>query len=200
MPRGATFGKLIGIYTGTVVEEASGDYVMTMWAGGPMVRGGTDTLRSMNKMCRINDPLGDAARLNCVVLEGGLIYQTKSIKRNEELFINYGPEYNWDALKSSYLSSSLTGHIQAAAHYLQITFSLQLPPAHPRDLERWRTSSGLTRLLVDFLDHDEGLQGTNDFPLAFYPGERQDELEWLELLLRSKHFLGHYGFKGAHRR
>ena len=50
---------------------AVGGYVMTMWSGGPTVAGSTDTRRGMNKMCRINDPLGDVSKINCEVLEGG---------------------------------------------------------------------------------------------------------------------------------
>ena len=71
MPRGARFGRLLGLYCGGVVGTAVGGYVMTMWPGGPTVAGSTDTRRGMNKMCRINDPLGEVSKINCEVLEGG---------------------------------------------------------------------------------------------------------------------------------
>ena len=71
MPRGARFGLLLRHYCGGVVGTAVGGYVMTMWPGGPTVAGSTDTRRGMNKMCRINDLLGDVSKINCEVLEGG---------------------------------------------------------------------------------------------------------------------------------
>ena len=43
MKRGARYGNLLGIYSGGIVGQPVGDYVMTMWPGGPMVAGATDT-------------------------------------------------------------------------------------------------------------------------------------------------------------
>ena len=52
---------------------------------------------------------------------------------------------------------------------------------------------------MDFLDHDEALNGLDEFPLGYYPTKTQGDRAFIELLLRSKHFLSHYGFKGTHR-
>ena len=152
-------------------------------------------------MCRINDPLGDSSKANCVVLDGGLIYQTRPLKRGEELFMSYGPEYDWDAMKTRYLADSLQMYIGAAGRFLEHPLEILIPvPAAHTDLATWRQSRGITKLLVAFLDHDEELKGMDTFPLPYYPAARPNDLEQLELLLRSKHFLAHYGFKGTHRR
>ena len=63
---------------------------MEMWLSGPNVRGlPTDNSCIFNKMCRINDPLGQLAKQNCEVTEGALIDQTRSLEADEELLFAY---------------------------------------------------------------------------------------------------------------
>ena len=202
LPMPTKYGPLIGIYSGIVVADRSGidTYLMDVWPGGPCVRGlPGDTSCIFNKMCRINDPLGQPDRANCVVMPGGAIYQTKPIRANEELCFSYGPEYNWDPVKLLHYRFVCERIFDAAVH-MDRPFDLLLPTLQtPADLAEWRSSDGITLLLATFLDYEEDNDTSGTFPLVYWPDRSCDDLTWLELLLRSRHFLRHYGFKGTHR-
>ena len=88
---GKTRCALLGIYAGRTTDLTLDDvYVMEMWLSGPNVRGlPTDNSCIFNKMCRINDPLGQLAKQNCEVTEGALIDQTRSLEADEELLFAY---------------------------------------------------------------------------------------------------------------
>ena len=114
--------------------------------------------------------------------------------------MSYGSAYDWDHVKVRYLADSLHASILDAYTFLGHTPTLPIPvAATAADLIAWRQSNGLTCLVVDFLDHDEALNGLDEFPLGYYPTKTQGDRAFIELLLRSKHFLSHYGFKGTHR-
>ena len=87
-----------------------------------------------------------------------------------------------------------------ASVHLDRPFDLLLPTLQtPADLADWRTSDGITLLLATFLDYEKDNDTAGTFPLVYWPDKSCDDLTWLELLLRSRHILRHYGFKGTHR-
>ena len=127
------------------------------------------------------DPLGDVSK-TCKVLEGSLIYQTKPIRKNQGLFISYGSAFD---VKVRYMADSLYATILE-----DNTASVHSYATYPYTSNRgpiWLLGdTGLTRLIIDFLCHDEALNGLNEFRLGFYPAKILGDRTYLELLLRSK--------------
>jgi hypothetical protein len=172
MPGKGKIGNLIAVYSGIVTNSrVDKHYVMTLWPGGPSVQGLCDNSSILNKSCRINDPLGPKELTNCTVLHGGLVYQTRDLKKGEELFFTYGSAYDWDDMKAQYYTTLRERILEAAAH-LGRDLTMELPPsATALDLAAWRRTKVTLRLLADFLDHDEHLTSETRFPLLYWPDE-----------------------------
>ena len=132
----------------------------------------------------------------------------KHIKKGAEIFVDYGTEYDWDALKPAYLPDLLATIRLAAVHYGSVLDEgVAGSVLAVRDLVTARQGGGIQLLMVEFLDYwpaardDAALDVFDRIPAALPTGEEGVVVTpagdaWLEQLLTTRSFADAYGFWG----
>ena len=194
-------GELVCIVGGLITSvEASNEYSLELWAGGPIV-GDHPTDDPYTWWGAMNDhvwgTLGDhegSDRNNVLCAEGGVVTAARRIKKGEELFLDYGPAYDWDPVKWI-LAGQLKDVVNQVARMvgqdigsLGEAWALAIKPA---DIREARRTAGLPKLLADFMDGD--LSSAHHF----FPEKRDNSSDWLATLLRCRAFIGQYSLRGC---
>ena len=85
-----TFGvnDIIGKYTGTLIQQPIGSYVLQTTSG--LINGSTGVTGFVHK---INDPRGTRKKPNVIFTPGGYVKVIRRIPINTEILVSYGDNY-----------------------------------------------------------------------------------------------------------
>ena len=179
-------GEIVGIYAGPRTTTRN-SYTMHI-TNDFEIGDNPDPNDEWTKFGYINEFIWDRNKCNCVIDEFGIIRASTPIKHNEELFISYGQEYQWDHLKSQYHHSLLDALVK---------MSTILPSAPNESLLRETYTSalqnvfhtGFQKLLIDFFAY-ESKDPRSSFPIhdSLPHYDNGDILEWIEIVLRCRWF------------
>jgi hypothetical protein len=187
-------GDFIGIYAGKKTE-IGGEYVMDI--GGTKIDGKQIVTDAIYMMGKINDWYWGGDEQNCKLHEGGVIVATRNIKRNEQLCMSYGPEYNWDGVKQRLLQT-IPRLLKALSKELLINrfnMHLELLEHWMNNIDgKWRrsiTEGKLGELLMRFAD---GIADDKQHAYTLEDKETDTFEQWVERVLRSKGWNKRYAF------
>ena len=132
----------------------------------------------------------------------------KHIKKGAEIFVDYGMENDWDALKLAYLPDLLATIRLAAVHYgLVLDEGVVGSVMAVRDLVTACQGGSIHLLMAEFLDYrpvaraDAALDVYDRIPAVLLTNEERVVVTpagntWLEQLLTARSFADAYGFCG----
>ena len=159
-------------------------------------------MHPLSKTGYANDPIWMGHLVNARFTDCGLLVAIKRIRQGEEIFVDYGADYNWDWLKIAYIPTLVVRIQSACKHYDILSFpGLEDWVTEYTDLDAMRLGQGVGLLLSHFLDYrpvarDERLLVVGDhLPRQLGVGATADA-DWLEQLLTSAAFAEAFGFWG----
>ena len=147
-------GEVISIYTGPVTDNIWGAYLLEVWEDGPNVDGTPRLMHPLSKTGYANDPIWMGHLVNAKFTDCGLLVAIKRIHQGEEIFVDYGADYNWDWLKIAYIPTLVVRIQSACKHYDVLCFpGLEDWATEYTDLHAMRLGQGVGLLLSHFLDY-----------------------------------------------
>ena len=186
----------LGVYGGLVLSEPN-SYSMEMWASGPMVGSPPDSSDPFSVFGYINDPL-QPDRCNVTCRDGGLLVSLVPLSAGAELFMDYGPDYDWEYVRSSRLEAIRTFLIDSASLLtLNPDLALCTFPPSLTAVSRPTEEGGVPLLVHRILYPDPSHPDPYHWCHTYYPAHCDDPLQWLLRVLSCRPVVAQIGWRGT---